>query len=127
MSRKPGGGPMLVLVICVMIFLALSRRLSQPHGSSSQSDPGADAQIVGPKDMVPVGSTAENYDMYTQFIASKDRDSANSMIESNLITLVPSGTKCHVINAGTPDDEIRIEEGSFYGHNGFVAAELVKR
>jgi hypothetical protein len=77
--------------------------------------------------MVPVGTTAENYDKYTQLMASKNKDGWGSMILNGQIMLVPSGTKCHVINAGTPDDEIRIEEGNFYGHDGFVAAEFVKR
>jgi hypothetical protein len=82
---------------------------------------------VSQKDMVPVGTTTQNCDAYTQLLASGNRVGGLAMIETGQIMLVPSGTKCHVINAGTPDDEIRIEEGNHSGQDVFVAAELVKR
>ena len=146
--RTAAGGPMLALIVLILIFFLRAGRFSQHHassntqnpvdssaksaetssanGSSSSADPGPDARIASQKDIVPVGTTAEDYDVYTQIMGSKNKDGFQSMIENGQIFLVPSGTKCRVINPGRPDDEVRIEQGNFYGHHGFVPAEFVK-
>jgi hypothetical protein len=142
MPRTVGGGPMLAVIIVIVIIFLFSARFSLNRGSSnsqhpvissgqsggtSSTDPGADARLVAQEDMVPIGATAQNCDAYMQLLASGNRIGGLAMVQNGQIMLVPSGTKCHVITAGTPDDEIRIEEGNHSGQDVFVAAELVKR
>ncbi len=118
----------IILGFSFLFYLCSRNGEETAQESSSESPPSsADSYLyAGEAKYIPMARTKEALDKYVKFSIARDNFGMNFLISSGAVLNVPSKTKVLILDRGFVQTEVRILEGEYTGHSGWLPAEWVK-
>ena len=88
--------------------------------------PGDEAKISNPENKyMYTAATDDDWNKYNEAERIHDKEGIALMVLRRELTLVPSGTKCRILDSGVYIDQVRILEGDGFGEAVWVDKDFL--